>query len=81
MNGDAAEVLARSVRGRRRALGLTQQQVGDLAGCGRLFVHQVEKGKPTLRLDKLLDVLGVLGLRLSVVNGTGGIVDETDARD
>jgi hypothetical protein len=34
------------------------------------FVHTIEAGKTTLRLDKLLDVLTVLGLRLEVERGT-----------
>jgi hypothetical protein len=30
------------------------------------FVHTVEAGKATIRLDKLIDVLDVLGLRLAL---------------
>ena len=75
------ERLGRAVKTRRRDLSLTQQQLGDLAGCGRLFVHQLEKGKTTVRLDKLLDVMTILGLRLTIENGTDAIVDGNDASD
>jgi len=57
------------VRARRTKLGLKQQELAELAGCSTRFVHTVEAGKPTIRLDKLLDVLDVLGLRLTVVGG------------
>lgn len=55
----------------RRALGLTQQQVADLAGVSVRFVHTVEVGKPSLRLDRLLQVLEVLGLGLQVADRPG----------
>ena len=63
---DRAQHLAQTVRSRRVQLGLNQQDVADLAGCSTRFVHSVEAGKPTVRLDKLLDVLDVLGLRLAI---------------
>ncbi len=65
--------LAEAVRRRRIELGLRQADLAELGGCSQRFVHTVEQGKPTLRLDKLLDVLEVLGLGLSVVPGRGEI--------
>ncbi|MFL5359112.1 helix-turn-helix domain-containing protein [Archangium sp.] len=62
--------LAGAVRRQRKALGLTQQEVSELAGCGPVFIYDLESGrKPTLRLDKLLDVLAVLGLQLTLEPG------------
>ena len=63
--------LAEGVRSRRRELALTQQEVADLAGVSVRFVHTVEAGKPSLRLDRLLQVLEVLGLGLRLVPGAG----------
>lgn len=65
--------LADHVRKRRRALGLRQADLADLAGCSERFVHTVENGKTTLRLDKLLDVLDVLGLELVVGRRQSGV--------
>ena len=65
--------LGAAVRSRRQELGLRQTEVAELAGCSQRFVHTVEQGKPSLRLDKILDVLEVLGLGLMVVPGRGGI--------
>lgn len=64
------EQLASAVRARRRTLKLTQIALAELAGVGPDFVYDVERGKPTLRLDKLLQVLGVLGLRIALEAGT-----------
>jgi HTH-type transcriptional regulator/antitoxin HipB len=60
------EILGGAVRARRRRLGLRQQALADLAGVGVAFVYDLEHGKPTLRLDKVLAVLDVLGLGLVV---------------
>jgi y4mF family transcriptional regulator len=65
--------LARAVRARREALGLRQSEVADLAGCSERFVHTLEHAKPSLRLDKVLDVLEVLGLDLLVAPGRGRV--------
>ncbi len=63
------EELGTTVLMRRRKLGLTQQELADLCGVGVVFVYELEKGKPTVRLDKLLDVLEALGLQLVVRAG------------
>lgn len=63
--------LADAVRARRKALGVTQLELSRLAGCGPVFLYALENGKGTLRLDKLLDVLGVLGLELALRQGKG----------
>lgn len=59
--------LGTDVRRRRRDLQLLQIDLADLAGVSERFVRDLEHDKPTLRLDKLLAVLGVLGLELAAV--------------
>ncbi len=61
--------MARAVRARRKGLRLTQIALSQLAGCGPDFIYDLEAGKATLRLDKLLDVLAVLGLELVLAPG------------
>ncbi|GAA2200550.1 hypothetical protein GCM10009849_21560 [Sinomonas flava] len=63
---DVSLALAAEVRGRRRALGLSQQDLADLAGVSERFVRFVEQGKPSIQLDALLAVLDALGLELVV---------------
>lgn len=77
---DAGRVnpLGDAVRRRRHELGLRQTELADLAGCSQRFVHTVERGKPSLQLDKVLDLLEVLGLDLLVVSGRGRIADASE---
>lgn len=63
-----------AVRARRRSLRLTQQQLADLAGCGTAFLYQLENGKPSVRIDKLVEVLHVLGLQLAIEPGQERVV-------
>jgi len=79
MQKDIFRDLGLLARRRRKRLDLNQEQLGDLAGCGRLFVSQFENGKTGVRFDKVLDVLRVLGLELHVRSGSGGLVVDLDA--
>ena len=74
----SASECGRALRSRRRGLGLTQAELAALAGVGLAFMYELEQGKPTVRLDKLLDVARVLGLELRLTNGKRGFsVDES----
>jgi len=66
--------LAAAIRRRRDALGLTQVELARLAGCGPDFLYDVESGKPTIRFDKLLDVITVIGLELRLAEGKRTLV-------
>lgn len=56
--------LAVDVRARRKDLGLTQEELAELAEVSARFVMELEQGKPTVRLDKLTAVLDAMGLTL-----------------
>ncbi len=60
--------LGKFVRERRKAAGLSQQQLGELAGVGRRFVSELEQGKPTVRLNSVNLVLAVFGKTLGVAD-------------
>jgi HTH-type transcriptional regulator / antitoxin HipB len=64
---------AQEARRRRLELGLRQDELAALADVSTRFVHTLEQGKPTLRLDKVLAVLGQLGMDLVLEPGTGVI--------
>jgi y4mF family transcriptional regulator len=66
---ERADQLPVTVRTRRRALHLTQEQLADLAGVSLRFVHDVEHGKATVQLDRLVVLLDTLGLHLAVRAG------------
>ena len=63
------EGLGKVIRARRKDLKLTQEELAEFAGCGVVFIYEAEIGKETIRLDKLLDVLKILGLQLRLENG------------
>lgn len=52
--------LGKAARTRRIELGLRQQDLAALAGVSERLIREIEKGKPSLRLDTLLQVLDVL---------------------
>lgn len=56
--------LGEVMRAERRAKGLTQQDLADLAGVSDRFVRELEKGKATAELGKTIDVFAVLGFDL-----------------
>lgn len=58
--------LAEAVRKAREAAGMTQAALAERARVGLKFLYELESGKDTLRTDKVLDVLKVLGLHLLV---------------
>jgi HTH-type transcriptional regulator/antitoxin HipB len=57
--------LGRLVRQIRKEQGLTQLDVAGLAGLSNRFVIDLERGKETLQIKKVLDVLSLLGVELS----------------
>jgi len=56
--------LGEVIRRRRRELGLTQTQVAEVANTNLRFVSELERGKPTARLENVLRVLATLGIEL-----------------
>jgi HTH-type transcriptional regulator / antitoxin HipB len=60
------EAIAHAVRKARLRHGLTQTQLAGLSGTGLRFISELERGKPTVAMNKVVAVLAVLGLRLSV---------------
>ena len=58
--------IGRIVRAARRAQGLRQDQLAGAAGVGVRFLSELERGKTTVRLNKMLAVLDTLGCRLRV---------------
>lgn len=59
-----AEALGAAIRQARKSHSLTQAELAGLAGTGPRFISELERGKDSAELGKVLDVLAVLGLRL-----------------
>jgi y4mF family transcriptional regulator len=51
----------------RKKIGLTQIEFARRAGVGLRFLRELEQGKTTVRMDKLLQVLDFLGYHLELM--------------
>ena len=57
---------AKEIMAMRKAAGLTQAQLAKRAGVGLRFIRELEQGKPTVRLDKVNQILDLLGYELCI---------------
>ena len=55
------------VKEKRKQAGLTQTDLAEKAGVGLRFVRELEKGKETLRLDKVNLVLKLFGFQVGAI--------------
>lgn len=55
------------VREKRKSLGLSQPQLADMSGNGVRFISDIENGKPTMQIGKILDLLLLLGLDVAII--------------
>lgn len=68
-----AEDLGRLIREQRKRQALRQTDLAAIIGASHVFVGDVEKGKPSVQLGRVLRLLDELGLelRLSVPDAEG----------
>jgi HTH-type transcriptional regulator / antitoxin HipB len=64
------------IKDRRRALGLDQAELAERIGVGRLWVNQVEGGKPGASMGLVLRALAAVGVDLKAV-GEGESVQQS----
>ena len=60
-------MLSEYLKKKRKTLNLTQEDLASKAGVGLRVVREMEQGKPTLRMDKVNQVLMLFGAELGVV--------------
>ncbi|MBM3483733.1 MAG: helix-turn-helix transcriptional regulator [Alphaproteobacteria bacterium] len=75
MRIDSPQSLGRAVRAVRKQLGLTQPDLAMTAGTSLRFIVEVEKGKPTCQIGKVLTVLATLGIALDLSPPSGVTVE------
>lgn len=66
MRVHTASDLGALIRERRRELRLTQQALADRIGTSRVWVSEVEQGKPSAEAGLVLRALAALGVSLRV---------------
>jgi len=54
------------VRKRRKEMRMTQSQLADVSGSGIRFVSELENGKQTMQLGKVINILLLLGLDVTI---------------
>ena len=62
-----ARELGAAVKGRRRELGWTQEQLATAVGVSRRWVIAAEQGKPGIELTLVIRTVNTLGLAIDVI--------------
>jgi len=57
--------LSAVVKALRKEYGLTQEDLAMKSGVGLCFVRKLEQGKPTLRMDKVNQLLDLFNYELT----------------
>lgn len=68
--------LAEVVRFHRKKSGLSQSELGRLAGLGKTVIFDIEKGKQSIRYDTILKVLHVLNIQLEFLSPLMNLLKE-----
>jgi y4mF family transcriptional regulator len=56
--------LSKLIREKRLKLGITQADASALCNVGTRFLSELENGKPTLQIDKVLKVANFFGIKI-----------------
>ena len=59
--------LGRAIRDRRRELGYTQAFLAEYAGVSASFLSELENGKETIQLGKMMEVMSLLGMDICMI--------------
>ena len=59
--------LSKQIKALRKEYNLTQQDLAFKSGVGLRFLRELEQGKPTVRMDKVNQVLEMFNLQLGAV--------------
>jgi HTH-type transcriptional regulator / antitoxin HipB len=62
------QILALFLKKHRKAAGLSQLQLAEMAGVGKTAVFDIEKGKETIQLDTLRKILSVLNIKVQLTS-------------
>lgn len=63
----AISKLSAEVKALRKRYNLTQEELAFKSGVGLRFVRELEQGKPTVRLDKVNQVLNLFNYEMEPV--------------
>ena len=63
------KTLGETIRARRKELHYTQAYLAEFTGLSVTFISDVERGKTTAEIEKIIRLINVLGLNLLVERG------------
>ncbi len=66
-----AEKIGELVRSTRKSMGVTQKELAMTSGTGLRFIVEMERGKSTCQLGKVLTVLHTMGIKIEVIPPAG----------
>ena len=69
--------LARTIRQRRKALGVSAVAAAEAAGMSRVTLHRIEKGEASVTMGAYVNAMSVMGLKLLVGNGSNSSPENT----
>lgn len=60
-------LLSKFVRLKRKSLKMTQKEMSEKSGVGIRFIRELERGKQTLKMNKVNEVLDLFGFVLGPI--------------
>jgi len=59
--------ISKKIKQLRKSAKLTQVELAERVGVGLRFIRELERGKPTVRMDKVNQVLEFFGCHIEIV--------------
>ena len=78
MQKSSISILGEAIEAERKRRKLTQSQLADLSDTSINFISQIERGKKTAQIGKVIDVLQILGIQLVIEKGAAGVVNHNE---
>ena len=75
---DNVSGIGKLIHRRRMELGVRQADAAALAGVGVRFLSELERGKETAEMGKVLQVLGRMGLDVRITPRGSGPAESSD---
>ena len=72
------QFLATFIKKHRKASGLSQLQLAEMAGVGKTSVFDLENGKETIQLDTLRKILKVLNIKVQLISPLINPIDKNE---
>lgn len=78
MQKSPISILGDAIEAERKRRKLTQGQLASLSNTSINFISQIERGKKTAQMGKVIDVLQILGMQLVIKKGAAGVVNHNE---